>query len=297
MNYKSIFDLNKDITKWLYSLPNDIDVVVGVPRSGLLAANILALHKNLPLTDIEGLLNDKLISGGYRLNQSNNFLNKKYPLNILILDDSINSGRQLMNIKSKINESKTIHNYRYGAVYATNNSKKFVDYWYEIVNQPRVFEWNIMHHDYFLNRSCVDIDGILCPDPTEKQNDDGKNYIKFISETKPRFIPSYEIGWLVTCRLEKYREYTEAWLNKYNITYKNLIMMDLPDMQTRRKFANHGKFKANFYAKTNALLFIESSHDQAIEIARLSGKSVYCFETNEMINPNKIDSLISRIFK
>lgn len=60
MNYRSIVDLNSDIKKWISELPNDLDLIVGIPRSGLLVANLLALHLNLPLTDVEGLIENRI---------------------------------------------------------------------------------------------------------------------------------------------------------------------------------------------------------------------------------------------
>ena len=54
MNYRSIAQLAASVSRWSMSLPGDIDLVVGVPRSGLLAANLLALYRNLPFTDLEG---------------------------------------------------------------------------------------------------------------------------------------------------------------------------------------------------------------------------------------------------
>ena len=37
---------------------------------------------------------------------------------------------------------------------------------------------------------------------------------------KPRWI-CWRLGWLVTSRLEKYRELTEEWLADYGIKYEN----------------------------------------------------------------------------
>jgi adenine/guanine phosphoribosyltransferase-like PRPP-binding protein len=53
MNFVTYRDLNEDIIRNLHRIPNDIDVVVGVPRSGLLVASQIALYRNLPvvLTD------------------------------------------------------------------------------------------------------------------------------------------------------------------------------------------------------------------------------------------------------
>jgi hypothetical protein len=68
MNYRSIATLNRQIVNWLDQLPSDLDLIVGIPRSGLLVANLLALHQNLPLTDIDGFLAGKIFYNGPRGN-------------------------------------------------------------------------------------------------------------------------------------------------------------------------------------------------------------------------------------
>jgi orotate phosphoribosyltransferase len=96
MHYRSFDDLNNCIIKNLSKIPADIDLIVGIPRSGLLAANILALHLNLPFTDLNGFIGGKIISGGQRLVTSKAFHKLK---NIVVLDDSILTGnvdRQLL---------------------------------------------------------------------------------------------------------------------------------------------------------------------------------------------------------
>ncbi|TJV06772.1 MAG: phosphoribosyltransferase, partial [Mesorhizobium sp.] len=47
-----------------------------------------------------------------------------------------------------------------------------------------------------------------------------------------------------------------------------------------------GSFKAEFYRKSDAILFIESEHEQALKIAKLSGKPVLCVETNIVSFPD-----------
>ena len=98
---------------------------------------------------------------------------------------------------------------------------------------PRIFEWNVMHH-HLLVSSCIDIDGVLCRDPTEAENDDGAAYERFLDTVPAREVPEAPLGWLVTCRLEKYREQTEAWLNRHAIRYRELVMLDLPDKRITR---------------------------------------------------------------
>jgi len=55
MNYRNISDLNKIILKKLSIIPRDIDLIVGVPRSGMMPANLLALYLNKPYTDLHSL--------------------------------------------------------------------------------------------------------------------------------------------------------------------------------------------------------------------------------------------------
>lgn len=293
MNYKTISNLNFDIKKWVSQLPKDIDLVVGIPRSGLLPANLLALYKNLPLTDIEGLINNRIFNSGLRLKNNEDLLNSNKRLKILIVDDSVSSGRQINKIKQKVKNATLPFDIFYAAVYATPIGTKFVDFWYEIINQPRCFEWNIMHSD-ILKLSCVDIDGVLCIDPLESENDDDTKYKNFVQNARSLIIPSVEIGWLVTCRLEKYRTLTEQWLANHNVKYRHLVMMNLPDKQSRIILNNHAEYKANIYTSTKANFFIESSYEQAIKIAKISGKEVYCFETNEIIKPNKFQNILSK---
>jgi FkbM family methyltransferase len=282
MNYRTIEDLNKDIKALVPKLPPDLDLIVGVPRSGLLAANMLALYLNLPLTDVDGLCERRVFETGlYR--KFGKFFDFSRCKKVLVIDDSINSGASIKKVKSAIQRANLPYETYYAAVYVTPASCEFVDFWCEAVDQPRCFEWNVMHHPN-LERSCVDLDGILCRDPSDYENDDGENYRHFLINVEPLFKPSVEIGWIVTCRLEKYRDLTEEWLKKHSIRYKNLVMMDLPDKKTRLALGNHALFKAEVYKSTDAILFIESSFNQAQEIARKSGKDVLCTETNQMIS-------------
>ena len=288
MNYKTIEDLSKDIKALVPKLPADLDLISGVPRSGLLAANLLALYLNLPLTDVDGLCERRLLESGlYR--KFDKILDFSQCKKVLVIDDSINSGATMEKAKSAIQHANLPYEIYYAAVYATSTSQEFVDFWCEVVEQPRCFEWNVMHHPD-LKRSCVDLDGIICRDPTESENDDGVNYRHFLVSAEPMIKPTVEIGWIVTCRLEKYRGLTEEWLKKHGIRYKNLVMMDLPDKATRVALGSHALFKAEVYRATDAWIFIESSVRQAQEIARISGKDVLCTGTNQMISGQNVQN-------
>jgi len=291
MNWKSISDLNRDIKRWIPELPDDLDLIVGIPRSGLLVANLLALYLNLPLTDVEGLCEGRILQAGRRCERDVD-LSKK--CKVLVVDDSVASGFQMQHIKAQIKRHRLPHQIYYGALYVTPLGTKYVDFWYELIGLPRVFEWNVMHSDILL-KSCVDLDGVLCRDPTEEENDDGLKYMEFIKFVKPLIIPSKTIGYIVTTRLEKYRKETEEWLKRHRIKYNYLVMLNLPDKKTRQALGIHAEFKAGFYKSKNTVLFIESSLSQAIEIAKISGKPVLCTETWELIKPGKVDEIRSKI--
>lgn len=285
MNYRSVAHLNHQIVDWIAELPRDIDLIVGIPRSGLLVGNLLALHLNLPLTDVEGLLEGRLIQTGKRfrhLEPGAFFAEKR---KVLVVDDSVFSGREIQRVKKKISEVGLPHTILYAAVYVDSGAQSQVDLHAEVLPNPRVFEWNLMHHKHVLENSCMDIDGVLCRDPASRENDDGPRYEKFLSGADPFYLPTRPVGWLVTCRLEKYRALTEAWLAARGVRYRELVMMDFPDMAARRAANSYASYKAEVYTRTGAIMFIESSLKQARQIADLSEKPVFCMETRDMVYP------------
>ena len=53
LNFITISMFNNTIYKNINKIPKDVDLIVGIPRSGLLVANLLALYLNIKLTDID----------------------------------------------------------------------------------------------------------------------------------------------------------------------------------------------------------------------------------------------------
>lgn len=275
MNYRSIVDLDILINNNIQKIPHDIDLIVGVPRSGLLVANILALKLNKRLADLDGFINNRFISSGKTKNlQSFNGVIKK----VLVVEDSVGSGSSIIGCKKKLMFMKN-YEFIYFAAYVEPGTEKYVDICFEVLKQPRLFEWNLFHHRVIISNSCFDLDGVLCEDPDDYQNDDGKNYLYFLSNVKPKFLPSVKIDKIVTSRLEKYRNETEEWLKKYNVDYNELIMLD-STAEERKEKKLHAIFKANVYKNCSNILFVESNIEQAIEINEITGKSVFCVENN-----------------
>jgi uncharacterized HAD superfamily protein/adenine/guanine phosphoribosyltransferase-like PRPP-binding protein len=284
LNYRSIQQLSIDLLTW--QLPSDIELIVGIPRSGLLAANLLAVHRNVPFTDLEGFLQGRTFSVGVTKKGDKNtaqFLEK--PRSVLVLDDSCLTGNEIKRARRSIETASLAHRVRFGVVYLSPGHEGEVDCYRCVLPVPRIFEWNLVH-SALAAQGCWDIDGVLCRDPTAKENDDGLNYVKFILGVPPLLCPSFPLAYVVTSRLEKYRRHTEAWLAKNGIQYEQLIMLDLPDKESRLAAGCHASFKARVYRNAPARIFIESSYRQALEIAHLSGKPVICIETQECIAPS-----------
>lgn len=290
MHYRSIADMNDTIVRNLHRLPNDIDLVVGIPRSGMLAANLFCLVTNIAMTDLDSFIEGRIYSSG-NSSKRHSKLDKGLSdmRRVLVLDDSIRSGKAMRAARERLQAAGLSEKVIIGAVYGTSVNHDGVDFIFEVVPDPRVFQWNLMHH-VILKKSCVDIDGVLCIDPTHAENDDGPAYEKFLENAFRLHVPTQKIGTLVTSRLEKYRGNTEAWLARHNINYDTLIMLDLPSKAERQRLKAHGSFKGEVYRKSDARLFIESEPAQAETIARISGKPVFCVETQQMISPSMLSA-------
>lgn len=275
MEYRSFDDLSKVIIKNIEKIPKDIDLIIGIPRSGLLIANMLALILNKPLTDLKGYEQNRLISAGNTKNTNYFIKDCKQAKKVLVMEDSVDTGKSIIDCKNKIkNFASEDIEFIFGCVFINPGKEKLVDFYLEVVKQPRLFEWNIYHHS-ILQNSCCDIDGVLCVDPTNEENDNGANYLKFLNDAKSKIIPSNKIGALVTCRLKQYEKETREWLNNNNVIYDKLIMMNCT-FEERIKNNNHGEFKGKYYKKSQYQLFIESDPFQAEIINKISHKPVYC---------------------
>jgi uncharacterized HAD superfamily protein/adenine/guanine phosphoribosyltransferase-like PRPP-binding protein len=286
MHYRSIADLNDLIAARIRHIPSGIDLVVGIPRSGLLAANMVALTFNLPLADLDGYCEGRTLGAGWTRRRETFGRSDIARRTVLIVDDSIMSGKSMREAKERIAALHNGDEHIYCAIFGEHDQHPDADLILDAIPKPRLFQWNLMHHD-LLAACCLDIDGVLCADPLAEENDDSDAYRQFLLTTPPFLHPTRPVGHLVTSRLEKYRPETETWLKRAGIEYGKLWMLDLPNAKERRRQGAHGSFKASVYGKVSAALFIESETAQAQEIARLSEKPVLTIEDQFIIWPEQ----------
>ena len=291
LHYKTLKDFSIDIKKNIKKISVNTDLIVGIPRSGMLAAIFISENLNIPCITLDAFLEGKTTT----ISSTNRKIidDSKHVQNVLIIDDSIASGRSMnftreLVCQAELDKKFNVH---YAAVYGFSGCKAIIDFTMSDCEFPRVFQWNYLNH-FIAGLSCYDIDGLLCSDPNHEQNDDGPEYENFLRTARPLYIPKYEIMALVTSRLEKYRDLTVAWLAKNEVKYKKLYMLDVATAEERRRFGLHAKFKSEIYKSLDeAKYFFESERHQALEITRLTGKPCFCTTTDELFTPEFKDEV------
>jgi uncharacterized HAD superfamily protein/adenine/guanine phosphoribosyltransferase-like PRPP-binding protein len=295
MRYRSLSDLSDLITSQLHRVPADIDLVVGIPRSGILPAITIALLLNLRYADLDSYLAGRLAGAGSTKRHGGLIEDFGKARHVLVIDDSLNRGCAMREARERLAHLASDVRFTFAAAYVVPDGANEVDLAFAILPLPRMFEWNFIHHPY-LAHACVDIDGVLCLDPCANENDDGPGYLGFLAGALPLYRPTRRIACLVTSRLEKYRPQTEDWLARHGVEYDRLVMLDLPTAAERRRRGVHGSYKGEVYRDSKAIIFIESEYRQAVEIARISGKAVLSIEGQRIVTPDGL-SVIAPIQK
>ena len=257
-------------------------VVVHIPRSGTAPAGMIATYLPAPLASVEeycaGMLSDRKC-GPFDRNR------------VILVDDCINQGKQATAAIERIKAANQRADIVLVAVYdcAREGVERNFQYPFLALAEHRSADNSRYLYPYYIWKSprirhvAVDFDGVLCRDATTVEDDDGPNYLGFLSGVEPKFLPlGYEIGAIVTARCEKYRSETITWLARHKIKYGALHMGPWPGKTER--VGRAAKWKAETYAKMgpDITLFIESSARQAREINAMSGKPVFNVETMEL---------------
>lgn len=291
MNYKSFADLSTDITNNLFKLNDgNYDLIVGIPRSGMIPAYMIGLYLNVHVTSLDSLINNHKLTSGVSRNTKTPLVFATDAQRILLVDDSIVTGKAMQLALAKITDDIK-QKITTCAVYSDKKNKPDIDIYLEYVKRPRVFEWNIFH-SRLMKTSCLEIDGVLCIDTMAEENEDCENYVNLILNAKPLHLPSAKVKALVTNRLEKYRPQTEQWLQDHKVQYEELIMLDLPNKEERQRLDAHTSHKADYYIKSGLDFFVESEPTQALAIMTAAGKPVFCTGNNQMYAPGLSKTLM-----
>lgn len=284
MKFKSYKDLGKDIQDNIHKLQGEgYDLVVGIPRSGMIPAYMMSLLLNIKCTDLNSFLNNARIMSGSTRKGARALRTAWDAKKILLVDDSVMTGRSMQAALKEI-QDKTSRQVTRLAIYIERDSIKFVDVYFEVVPGPRLFQWNIFHHPV-LGSSCVELEGVLCLEPDSKDAQGEEQYRDILRKANPLVLPTYKLHTVVTYRSETYRELTLRWLEENNIEHDNLVMSDVPSTRKKEDFEGYAVRQANHYRSSVTRLFIAKDEPLARIVAEQSGKPVFCLEASEICRP------------
>lgn len=277
MTYTSIADMADTIRRNLWRVPDDVCLIVGVPRSGMIAALLVGEFLHKPVIDLQGYLAGREPMGGSRSKHMRVGTGQ-----VLVLDDTLYTGKSMAAVRAQVNDPNVL----FGCIYAeSKNATEQVDVWFENNYNPdeelwHLYEWNILHHGAKLStRTMFDLDGVLCADPPDER--ERVHYENYIANAKPLVLPTTPLGAIVTYRYERYRQVTADWLKRHGIEYGQLHMFS-GDNRTRGHVAA-ARYKAEIYGAADwAMLFVESAPLQADLIASYTGKQVFCYSDGKM---------------
>lgn len=273
LNVRTLTDLQSAIVSNLHRLDrNAFDVVVGIPRSGMIPAALIATMWQKPLADVVGY--------GKGIVHGRSGEPVKPGSRVLLVDDSCNKGRAMARAVAMLPKGTTVTRLAIFGPYQVNPAS-VVDVSFSDCPGPRCFAWNLWKH-IRLPRWGFDMDGVLCRDNAKAEKDDGPRYAKFIADAEPLFLPQRPIGHIVTCRLERYRPETEAWLRRHRVSFERLHMMPYKTKAERMAAGNRGGWKAGIVRELGLEMFVESNPKQAAIIAREAGVPVFCTETQAL---------------
>lgn len=270
-------ELVADTRELIGKIPADASVIIGVARSGLDVASMVAKQMHLPLYAAAQNRREIVDCGsGFRISSG---VRSRGPA--VLIDDTVMTGNSQRSVRPWVEER--FPNLVSAAVYVNPLATEYPDIWVKDLPWPHLLEWNLFNSILSPNVA-VDFDGVLCQNCRPDQDDDGPRYKEFLNGVPPLYLPRrVPIPLIVTARLSKYRPETMAWLKKHNVICKQLVMGPWKNLSERSR-SNIPKFKAEYFRKwamshsasPPPLMFVESEDWQAREIHKITGRLVVC---------------------
>ena len=257
----------------------DIRGILGIPRSGMFPASMIAMWLNLPLYFLDPQNNLVPMSGASKFGGIRMMEHKPLTGRLLVMDDTVYAGTAMKNIRSRL-----LEDVYFSAVYVKPEAKEIVDFYAKELPPPHLLEWNLFNCTY-IQQALLDFDGILCPNVPLEILEDEEKHKEWLLNVKPFYhrLPKFKCKGIVTARFERYRDITENWLARHNVKYERLIMMpnEMEEDRLRDHVETSSTYKAKHFVESDAKFFIESEVPEAIRIRKKSGKLVICPEERD----------------
>jgi hypothetical protein len=232
-------------------VPPDITRIVGVPRSGMIPAAIIASKIHRPLFTIRDW---QVVpaGGGFRIGWNENTGDGG---RWLFVDDTLHNGSTFARLEA---EGVPIGQHLTAVVYTLDPAQS--DLHHAVLPTPHLLEWNLLNAPY---GECLatDFDGILCHNPPRQ------GVPKFVARRAP-------LRAIISSRPETEREASEAWLAWHGMRYQSLRLWPGSEVD-RFDIAQVAVWKATEVSAVKAEFYIESEPDLADAIRKL-GIRVLC---------------------
>jgi hypothetical protein len=251
------------VEKWSRTIPNKFDVIVGIPRSGLFLASVLALKWGRPLSTP-----DDFVRGIIWQSSSVPQIRVSDIHSILLIDDTIHKGTMLGSVKKQITDYRRDLEIQVATLFVSGGRTDLADYYVQLKEKPDILEWNLLSSTWGFGKPSTDLDGVVCEDCPKGVEDDTPEYKKWLVEASPYLPHPRGFDSIITGRREKYRAETEAWLESHKVKYERLVMLDNHIPKTTE---NISTLKIQSLKATNANWFWESDYRQAARIRRETG--------------------------
>ena len=270
--FVTLNELTQWTSQWVRNFPVSFDLIVGVPRSGLLVGSIIAAKLGKPLTTPEGFARNEIWMSERSANK-----NLRYD-KILLVDDTVGRGRQLAKALAQFQPGD--FQVTTAAVIATEEGTTHVDLYYRRISDPILCEWNMLHAKK--GNLAVALEGVLCHDLPRGMRADEKAYLTWVRSARAYLVPTFEIDAIVAVRDPKYRADTEEWLAEHRIAYKNLILWDAvgPVADEARQI----RYKIDSLFKLKPDLYWEAGYGAAAEICRRTKIPTLCIDRMALIS-------------
>ena len=155
ITFVSIARMNRDIANLAARVPPDVDVIVGIPRDGLLIATLLALRLDVALADISGFCEGRLLSDSWREPRTYSSCRSA-----LVIDDVTKTGLSMSEARDRVIDAGITIPVRYTVLYCTDGDPvESLDIAPVKLGSPRCYEWRLTSHN--LSMYAMDMDGVL----------------------------------------------------------------------------------------------------------------------------------------
>lgn len=237
----------------------DYDVVVGIPRSGMIPAAMASLSLGVPLWTM-GKHGPSPLGAGLRMQDVK--ADQRKVKRMLILDDSSASGAQ-MALAKKAMALPHLKDYdvTYAAVIVTPSGRRNVDLHHTVIELPHWFEWNFFGNTKLLRgfKVCAELE-VLADEEGNLMN------------TVPRFshIPTIMTALPATPHNETI---TRRWLTEQDITHDNLLLRP-SDIALNSE--EHIAWKVKQASRLGTGLFVAARANQAVRLTEHKFKTVLC---------------------